>query len=244
MGQRVTSRAMNRAAKAAAKKAVAEVSAVADPAPASVSGASGVSVSAPADSECTPPPYPVLSLRSIADLKAAPYNPRKIKDKAFAGLKTSLGEFGDLSGIVWNAVTGHLVAGHQRMRALREEHGDGLRLEAGAIHTPAGDRFAVRVVEWPLEREKMANVVANNPHIAGEFTEELAPLLNELRETDLADLLEPLAMDKLLDGDEEKGPSLPAEAYEVIVTCGSEDEQRKLFERMKGEGHKCRVVTF
>jgi len=46
---------------------------------------------------------------TIDDLKADPKNPRKISPEALDGLRYSLGEFGDLSGLVWNKRTGTLV---------------------------------------------------------------------------------------------------------------------------------------
>ena len=49
-------------------------------------------------------------LRSIEDLKPASYNPRRISDRAARALAKSIGDFGDLSGIVWNKRTGNLVA--------------------------------------------------------------------------------------------------------------------------------------
>ena len=60
-----------------------------------------------------------MKLQSIDDLRASPRNPRKISAEALAGLKTSLASYGDISGIVWNERTGELVAGHQRVRALK-----------------------------------------------------------------------------------------------------------------------------
>jgi hypothetical protein len=33
------------------------------------------------------------------------------------------------------------------------------------------------------------------------------------------------------------------ESYQVVVECRDEDEQRDVFERMRGEGYKCRVLT-
>lgn len=40
--------------------------------------------------------------RDINDLRAAPYNPRSIQPDALAGLQASIGEFGDVSGLVFN----------------------------------------------------------------------------------------------------------------------------------------------
>jgi hypothetical protein len=33
------------------------------------------------------------------------------------------------------------------------------------------------------------------------------------------------------------------ESYQVVIECKSETEQEQLFERMRGEGYKCRVLT-
>jgi hypothetical protein len=33
------------------------------------------------------------------------------------------------------------------------------------------------------------------------------------------------------------------ESFQVVVECGSETEQEQLFERMRAEGYKCRVLT-
>ena len=121
------------------------------------------------------------ALKSLDQLKPAPYNPREIAPEAMEGLRASLGAFGDISGIVWNKRSGHLVCGHQRVMALRLKHGNGLKLDNGALVNQDGERFMVRVVDWDDPTEKAANVAANNPHIAGDYTPELGPLLEELK---------------------------------------------------------------
>lgn len=110
---------------------------------------------------------------TLADLKPASYNPRQIDPVAAQGLAASLSEFGDLSGIVWNKRTGNLVTGHQRVEQLRKKKA---KLEDGAVIV-AGERFPVRVVDWPLEKEMAANVAANNAAIAGKFTDQLGDVL-------------------------------------------------------------------
>lgn len=123
----------------------------------------------------------------IEDLKDSNYNPRTITDESLKSLKFSMEEFGDLSGIVFNKATGNLVAGHQRLRGLKEKFGKKLRMvkqkdaeRPQAIITPGGDRFPVRVVEWDLRKEKAANLAANNPHLQGNFTGEVIELIEEL----------------------------------------------------------------
>ena len=115
-------------------------------------------------------------LKSIDDLAPAPYNPREIDDASAAGLGGSLQKFGDLSGLVWNARSGNLVAGHQRVAQLRALGG---RLEDGAV-VVGKKRFLVRVVDWDRKTEVAANVAANNPAIQGRFTDQLEPLLGEI----------------------------------------------------------------
>ncbi len=54
----------------------------------------------------------------VKDLKAFPRNPRKITDKKLDMLGKAMREFGDLSGVIYNTRTGHLVGGHQRIKHL------------------------------------------------------------------------------------------------------------------------------
>lgn len=138
----------------------------------------------------------------LSDLKPAPYNPRTITEEAAAALQTSLSEFGDISGIVWNRKTGHLVAGHQRMDALRRKHGKKLVLRDGAVESPDGERFPVRVVNWPFEKEKAANLAANSPFLGGSFDSGgLEAVLADLNAADgLSGLLEGLRLNDLLPG--------------------------------------------
>lgn len=130
----------------------------------------------------------------LSELKAAPYNPRTIAAQAFAGLQESLEQFGDLSGITWNKRTGNLVAGHQRVKALREKYGD-LEFQNGELVTPTGT-FSVRVVDWTIEKERAANIAANSPTIAGEFTAELSGLLAQVK-TDLPNVFDALRLGEI-----------------------------------------------
>lgn len=131
----------------------------------------------------------------LEDLSEAPYNPREIDEQSLDALKASLQEFGDIAGITWNRRTGHLVAGHQRMRGLRERYGDQLRMSRGVIQCPNGETFRVRVVDWPLKKEKAANVAANNPEIAGWFTDDIVDVLEAVD----PGLMDSLRFDELLE---------------------------------------------
>lgn len=116
-------------------------------------------------------------LTSIEDLRPAPYNPRRISKYAAKALSRSLEKFGDISGIVWNKRTGNLVCGHQRVEELR---GMGASFVDGSVVAPNGECFRVRIVNWDDTQERAANIVANNPHIAGEFTDDVELLMSEI----------------------------------------------------------------
>jgi len=170
----------------------------------------------------------------LKDLKPAPYNPREISPSALGGLRYSLSQFGDISGIVWNRRSGHLVCGHQRLKALRQEYGDGLSMEDHTIITPKGERFPVREVDWEDTQERLANLAANNPLIAGLFTPSASTMIEELK--DVAPIqMEALQLGELLEqtitldrsDDDYRAGSSPwerqggAAAEGVIFACGA-----------------------
>lgn len=110
----------------------------------------------------------------VKDLKGAPYNPRRISDQQMEMLKKSMIEFGDLSGIVKNRRTGHLIGGHQRLKHFQpsweivsQPQADSVGTVAvGHIKTPFGD-WTYREVDWDEAKEKAANIAANKQ--GGEF---------------------------------------------------------------------------
>ena len=122
----------------------------------------------------------------VGRLKLWRKNPRKISDQDLEALKRSMKEFGDLGGIIFNLTTGHVVGGHQRLKNLdpkwkitkRPDHDKTGTVSRGYILTPDG-KFTYREVQWPLLKEKAANLAANK--IQGEWDyEKLAPILEEL----------------------------------------------------------------
>ena len=175
---------------------------------------------------------------TIQNLKPDPDNPRKISDDALIGLRYSEKEFGDISSIVWNKRTGHLVAGHQRLRALKEEYGEGLVMEGNAIRTPDGHEFNVRVVDWPMEKQRSANIAANNPHISGVFTAELEKQLDDLIMAD-PQQFDSLRLDDLraeLDAIGDDGPI-------ALLDPRFDDEKRAIFKCIVDEGIRGEFVA-
>lgn len=138
---------------------------------------------------------------AIEDLAPAPYNPRSITPEALHGLSASIQAYGDVSGVTWNRHTGHLIAGHQRVRVLRER-GATVEMDAAGpfIRDPqTGEAFRVRVVDWDESKEKAANITANNLAISGLFTSELRVVLDEIRVEMPADLFADLRLDGTLE---------------------------------------------
>ncbi len=132
-------------------------------------------------------------ITNVSELNSADYNPRKISERALEGLKFSLSEFGDISGIVYNSRTKNLVAGHQRVRALREKYGNELVVKENKIITPNNEEFNIRVVDWALEKEKAANIAANADTIQGTWTEDVHLLVDEIS-LDLPDVFSSLRL--------------------------------------------------
>lgn len=141
----------------------------------------------------------MFELKTIADLKDAPYNPREISQRNLESLKVSLDEFGDLSGIVWNKRTGHIVCGHQRIKALKEKYGENLVLsEDGLLYGKHDekDAFSIRIVDWDEMKEKAANIAANAQTVQGAFTPEIQNLASEIMEN-MPDIFDKLNFSEL-----------------------------------------------
>ena len=95
---------------------------------------------------------------------AAPYNPRKISDHDLEALRKSLRFFGTVEPIVVNERSGHIIGGHQRVRAAKAE---GL------------DELPVVYVDLDEPSEKQLNLALNR--ISGEWDiEKLGALLGDL----------------------------------------------------------------
>lgn len=107
----------------------------------------------------------------ISELRPAEYNPRKDLqpgDAEYEKLKRSLTEFGYVEPVIYNATTGHVVGGHQRLKVL-----------ADLGHTEVD----CVVVELDETREKALNIALNK--ISGDWDEDkLALLIADLDASD------------------------------------------------------------
>jgi hypothetical protein len=105
-----------------------------------------------------------------------------MKGTAAVGLGVSMETFGPLD-ITFNIRTSELVSGHQRIKQLKEAGATEVVREGETgyiVHPKTGDRFPVRFVDWDATKQRLGNLVANNPEIQGEFTEDAVAQLHEV----------------------------------------------------------------
>ena len=108
--------------------------------------------------------YPKLQKMKLSELNPAPYNPRKISSDALGRLTKSLHELGNLQPITWNAKTGNIVGGHQRLKCYQ---------------ALGKDEVEVWAVWLDETQEKAANIALNK--LSGEFDlPQLKDLIEEL----------------------------------------------------------------
>jgi ParB-like chromosome segregation protein Spo0J len=106
--------------------------------------------------------YPCLLTKKVSELSPASYNPRKITSDSLGRLTKSLSELGNLQPITWNAKTGNIVGGHQRLKC----------------YSALGkDEVEVWAVWLDEQQEKAANIALNK--LSGEFD---LPALKDLFE--------------------------------------------------------------
>lgn len=133
---------------------------------------------------------------TVKDLKGAAYNPRVITEAQLKRLRISYEQFGDLSGIVFNAARGVLISGHQRLKTMagkktklvRSKIKDGRgTIAAGHIEVVETDgsitRVPYREVTWSDKKTEMAANVAANAH-GGDFDDiKLGGILSQLTDS-------------------------------------------------------------
>lgn len=162
--------------------------------------------------------YPCLLTKKISEISPAKYNPRKISDEAMGRLTKSLAEFGNIQPITWNARTGNVVGGHQRLKVYQ------------AMGKTEVEVWAVDLDE---QKEKAANIALNK--LAGEFD---LPALKDILEdidtgnldleitgfgiNEIAEMMEQTADPNFAPGTEEEQGQLDEKCPIVCPKCGNE----------------------
>jgi len=181
--------------------------------------------------------YPCLLTKKISEISPAKYNPRKISDEAMGRLTKSLAEFGNIQPITWNARTGNVVGGHQRLKVYQ------------AMGKTEVEVWAVDLDE---QKEKAANIALNK--LAGEF--DLPALKDILQDIDTGEIdleITGFGMDEIAEMmedappevTEDEVPEVPVDAItkpgdlwllgEHRVLCGDSTSEADVSRLMNGE---------
>ena len=179
------------------------------------------------------------SARSIVMLPVSevrPYekNPRK-NAEAVKYVKASIEKFGFKQPIVIDS-NRVIICGHTRLEAAKS---------LGMAEVPcivADDLTDAQVKALRLADNKVAEFSEWEMNLLGEELGELS----EISDIDMGDFGFDDNLDNIGDeeenGTEEKGVNL-SETFQIIVECENEIEQQEIFEKLSGEGYKCRLST-
>lgn len=159
-----------------------------------------------------------------------PLNPKIHPKTQQTALAAAIGELGWLMPVVVNSQTGHLLDGHARV---------GLAISRNEPSVP------VAYVSIPPEQEALA-VATIDPigSLAATDKDALDGLLREIATGDAAlqEFLAGFAVAEGLAPPAEPPPETYQERFELVVECDSEQAVQELYERMKGEGYRCRTL--
>lgn len=172
-------------------------------------------------------------------LEGLPPNPRNITREKLALLKKSVQEHPDMLSLrgllVYQLDNGHYIAigGNMRLKAMQE---------LGYTEAPC----MIVPKETPIEEIKAYSIIDNNGF--GKWDWDM--LANEWDENQLTDWGVDLP---IFDGASQSGSAgdkpekdlsdKVVDVYEVVVECMGEAEQERIFNKLTGEGYKCRVLT-
>src|SRR5882672_11573531 len=94
---------------------------------------------------------------------ASPFNPRKIGDHDLAALRRSLKFFGTVEPIVVNTRSGHIVGGHQRVKAAEAEGIDTLPVVYVDLDDPSEKQLnlALNRISGEFDVDKLQDVLAD-----------------------------------------------------------------------------------
>lgn len=189
-----------------------------------------------------PPAAAGIQIEHVAPsaLSPADYNPRTMTAEARKRLARSLREFGVVDPIIARRSDNLVIGGHQRLVAAQE---------LGLATVPV-----VYLDDIDDARAAALNVALNNPAEAGAWD---LPKLGELLAT-----LDAGGLDLTLtgfDGDElarlmagmpdiglasdVEGSVGSGDQWICAVTCESEGQLAKLYDRLKSEGYACKLIT-
>lgn len=186
----------------------------------------------------------------LSNFKKAKYNPRRISSEALGALDKSIATFGPLDCIVINKRTNTIVAGHQRIttfsgkktrvvtKPFKDAFGTVATGHIEVIYENGKKMFApLRLVDWDLRTEKLANIAANNH--GGEFDNQklgklLAELDNRKFDVELTGFTE-AEFQRLVQKDKEESKYTRKLDSPVYKPVGKKPPLSKMYDRTKTE---------
>lgn len=178
---------------------------------------------------------PAYKKAKVKDLIPYANNARTHSDEQVAQIASSIKEFGFINPVIVDA-DGGIIAGHGRVMAAKK---------LGIDEVPT------LLVEHLSEAQKKAYILADNKMAlnAGWDDALLAIELQDLQSLDFDLSLTGFELGEingLLD-EEEIEPELIEqnynEVFNVIVECEDEQQQERIFNKLDGDGYKCRVQS-
>lgn len=170
----------------------------------------------------------------VSEVRPYEKNPRKNAD-AVKYVRASIEKFGFKQPIVIDS-NRVIISGHTRLEAAKS---------LGMDEVPcivADDLTEAQAKALRLADNKVAEFSEWEMNLLGGELGELA----EISDIDMGDFgfdltdLDNIGMDD--DENAEKGVNL-SDTYQIIVECESETEQQEFFEKLSGEGYRCRLST-
>jgi ParB-like chromosome segregation protein Spo0J len=166
-----------------------------------------------------------MTTTPINKIKSNPNNPRVIKDDKFKKLVQSLKDLPEMAQVRPIVVNQDMIVlgGNMRLKAMKE---------AGWKEAP------VAVVDWDEEKQRQF-IIKDNVGF-GEWDWDM--LANEWDAESLGDwgLDVPIIMEEaeINDLSEQLEPT-----FKIEISCRDEEHQEKVYNKLIGEGHECRLLT-
>lgn len=166
--------------------------------------------------------------KNINDLKPYEKNPRK-NDNAVEQVANSINEFGFNVPIVIDK-NNVIVCGHTRYKAANKL---GLDVVPCVV---ADDLTNEQIKAYRLADNKVSELAEWDIDLLGEE-------LDGIFDIDMSDFGFDLSEDDDTPPEREDLSGKVGETYEVIIECDNEMEQAEIYEKLRGEGYTCRVLT-
>lgn len=166
--------------------------------------------------------------KKIADVKPYEKNPRK-NDSAVDAVANSIREFGFKVPVVIDK-DNIIVCGHTRYKAAEKI---GLKTVPCVI---ADDLTDEQIKAYRLADNKVGELAEWDIDLLGEE-------LDGIFDIDMSYFGFDLEVEDDTPPEREDLSGKVGETYEVIIECDNEMEQEEIYEKLRGEGYTCRVLT-